>query len=189
MKNSVLGFTFAELMVALAVAAILVGVAVPSFRTTIASNKLTIAANDYIYAVSEARSQGMRRNAVVLFCGSTGNPSGGDLGTLSSACAGAGTVVSPLLDADSNVTADLVSQPPQVGNGIGIGAVPPILFTGRGFGRLTTSNAPYSGLVADIYSDQIQQNNHRCIYLIAGSSLRSCTTSSACPSNEPTPCS
>ena len=76
-----LGFTLIELLVAIAIAAILLTVAVPSFRTTIASNRLTSLTNDMVATLAQARSEAIKRGARVSLCPSTNGTT----------CAAAGT--------------------------------------------------------------------------------------------------
>lgn len=57
------GFTLAELLVTLAVAAILMAVALPSFSALLAAQRLRAAANDLFAAVDLARSQAMARGS------------------------------------------------------------------------------------------------------------------------------
>lgn len=62
------GFTLVELMITLAVAAILLTMAVPSFRTTIQNNRLITEANDFVTALHLARSEAIKRRARVTLC-------------------------------------------------------------------------------------------------------------------------
>lgn len=190
MTTSTRGFTLLELMIAIAVASTLIAIAVPSFRSLIISNRLSVTSNEFVYAISEARSQGLRRNAPTLFCGSSGNPTAGDFATLSAACAGAGSVVARVVAADGTVSADVVRVAPSASQGVSVSNVQPLLFSGNGFGRVSGASAPFNGRLADIGTDQISAKNRRCIYLIAGSGLATCTitSDSTCPSNEPQNC-
>lgn len=65
-KNS--GFTLVELVITMAIAAILVGVAVPSFQTTLQNNLLATQANDFITALNLARSEAIKRGVNVISC-------------------------------------------------------------------------------------------------------------------------
>ena len=65
------GFTLVELIIALAVAAILLSMAVPSFRTTIQNNRLITETNDFVSALHLARSEAIKRRARVTLCKST----------------------------------------------------------------------------------------------------------------------
>jgi type IV fimbrial biogenesis protein FimT len=65
------GFTLVEMMVTLLVLAILLGLAVPSFRDAALSSRLTGYANDLVASVQVARSEAIKRNATVTLCAST----------------------------------------------------------------------------------------------------------------------
>jgi len=62
------GFTLIELMVTVAVAAILLTVGVPSFRDTVENNRLTAAANELVSALNLARSEAIKRGVRVTVC-------------------------------------------------------------------------------------------------------------------------
>lgn len=61
------GFTLIELVVTISVAAILLTLAVPSFRSTIQNNRVTGQANEFLTALTMARSEAIKtaRNASV----------------------------------------------------------------------------------------------------------------------------
>jgi len=59
------GFTLIELMVTVSIAAILLGIAIPSFTTTISSNRMTTNANELITALNLARSEAIKRGQQV----------------------------------------------------------------------------------------------------------------------------
>jgi len=62
------GFTLAELMVALAVAAILVTLAVPSYQRLVVDARMTAQANEFLTMMHFARSEAVKRNATVTMC-------------------------------------------------------------------------------------------------------------------------
>jgi len=64
------GFTIIELMVVITVLAVLLGVGVPSFQTTIQGNRITTSANDVVAALQFARSEAVRRGVNVTLCSS-----------------------------------------------------------------------------------------------------------------------
>jgi len=75
-----LGFTLIELVVAMAIAAILVTVAIPNMRTFIQNGRLNTQANDLIGDLNLARSEAIKRRSGVGICKSTNG----------TACAGGG---------------------------------------------------------------------------------------------------
>lgn len=62
------GFSLVELMVTVAVLAVLLGLAVPSFQGVIQQNRLTAATNELVAAVQLARAEAIRRNREVELC-------------------------------------------------------------------------------------------------------------------------
>lgn len=62
------GFTLVELMVTIAVLAILLTIGVPSFNSVIASNRLSAGANEFVASLQLARMEAMRRNTRVVVC-------------------------------------------------------------------------------------------------------------------------
>ena len=59
------GITIIEIMVTLAIAAVLIGLAVPAFNAFVAQRTLTAQVNDFLVAVQYARSEAGRRGAAV----------------------------------------------------------------------------------------------------------------------------
>ncbi|MEW6445758.1 MAG: GspH/FimT family pseudopilin [Pseudomonadota bacterium] len=67
------GFTIIELMVTVSVAAIILALAIPSFQSSIASNRLMTATNQIVAALNQAKSEALRRNARAVLCRDNGN--------------------------------------------------------------------------------------------------------------------
>jgi type IV fimbrial biogenesis protein FimT len=65
------GLTMIELMVALVVLAILVTIAVPSFRNASLGSRLSASANDLLASVQLARSEAIKRNQTITICASS----------------------------------------------------------------------------------------------------------------------
>ena len=74
------GFTLIELMVVLSIAAILVSVAIPGFRSLIQNNRLATQANELTGTMNFARGEAIKRGQSVTVCVST-DQAGCTLGT------------------------------------------------------------------------------------------------------------
>jgi type IV fimbrial biogenesis protein FimT len=72
MRKAQTGFTIIELMVTLALAAIVLMAAVPSFTQIIKSNRLTTNVNDLVYAISLARSEALKSGGASVCASSDG---------------------------------------------------------------------------------------------------------------------
>jgi type IV fimbrial biogenesis protein FimT len=72
------GVTVVELMMAIAIAGILTAIALPSFSSSLASNRMANTANEFLATVAFARSEAMRNNRGSVFCASAdGSACGG----------------------------------------------------------------------------------------------------------------
>jgi type IV fimbrial biogenesis protein FimT len=69
------GFTLLELLITLAVAAILLSIAVPSFSTAIQNNRMTTQINELNSALSLGRSEAVKRNNPITICQSSNGTS------------------------------------------------------------------------------------------------------------------
>ncbi len=62
------GFTLVEMLVGVAIVAILLGIAIPSYNEAILNMKLTSYANNLVASALLARSEAIKRNAVISMC-------------------------------------------------------------------------------------------------------------------------
>lgn len=70
-KTTAKGFTLVELMVTLAIVAILATVAVPSFQDMVNNNRLTSQANEFITALNYSRSEAVKRGTSITLTANT----------------------------------------------------------------------------------------------------------------------
>lgn len=69
--KSQIGVTLIELIITLAVAAILTSLAVPSFRQAMVSNRLTSINNEFMGAINFVRAEAIKRGQSISLCKST----------------------------------------------------------------------------------------------------------------------
>jgi len=69
--NTQRGFTILELMTVVAVFGVLLGLAVPSFQTLMANNRITSQLNQFSSTLALARSEAVKANRRVVVCPST----------------------------------------------------------------------------------------------------------------------
>jgi type IV fimbrial biogenesis protein FimT len=177
------GFSLVELMVAVAVAAILLVIAVPEFRRLIASNQLNTAANELVGTLNVARVEAIKRNLATQFCSddsTTGNGSD-DLGK---ACGSQGGAVYAPAGAASTmveIRAGLTELAPQAQLH---GHITAIRFTtqGLGYAAATAGADPYNGQIADLCTTAFNGDNHIVVRMTTGSVITTTTTSTGtCP--------
>ena len=84
MRKTQHGFTLVEILAALAVVAILVGIATPSLRQFSANSRTTAATNSLVTALATARSEAIRRSVPVSVCSSSNSQTCADSTTWSS---------------------------------------------------------------------------------------------------------
>ncbi|MGD8595375.1 MAG: GspH/FimT family pseudopilin [Gammaproteobacteria bacterium] len=70
-KSTMAGFTLIELMVTIALAAIILTQAVPSFNALVQNNRLISQKNEFISTLNLARSEALKRGTRVTVCAST----------------------------------------------------------------------------------------------------------------------
>ncbi len=96
------GFSLIELMVVIAVVAVLAGIAYPAFTGIINANRLGSQADEVMTSLQFARGEAIRRNARVSVCGSANGAT----------CGGAWTNVLTVVEADGTVLRSTDVKPP-----------------------------------------------------------------------------
>ncbi|MFZ1829000.1 MAG: GspH/FimT family pseudopilin [Candidatus Competibacteraceae bacterium] len=69
--NRQCGFTLTELIITVAIAAIVIAIGVPAFQDTMRSNRMVTHTNDFIGSLNLARSEAIKRGRRVALCKST----------------------------------------------------------------------------------------------------------------------
>lgn len=67
-RNRKRGFTLMELMLTVALGALVIGFGIPSFRSMMSNSRLTTQSNEFIGVINYARSEAITRNATVTLC-------------------------------------------------------------------------------------------------------------------------
>lgn len=124
--SSAAGFTLIELMVTLTIAALLLTLALPSFRDSIRSNRIATTTNQLIASIALARSEAIRTTHGASLCASDdGVDCGGDWAD--------GVLVWADRDDDSVVDTGEAVRYVQLGQGLALTAdVTTVEFNGRG---------------------------------------------------------
>ena len=166
------GFTLVELVITLAVLAIIVTLALPAFTALVNGNRLTAQANELVADLQAARMEAITRNRPVTLCPSADNAtcSGGDWGNrIMTAPAGAGVEVIRTSAAKGvlSVTGDAGS----------------IVFRPDGFARAAAGGALLDAQFAVCLPTTAPANNVRQVTLAAGSRIATepDSTAGVCP--------
>ena len=176
------GFTLVELMITIAIAAILLMIAVPSFKHLILSNKLNTAANAISNSLQLARLDAIKMNATTQFCGNTTATNNTD--PLGAAC-GTNTGAVYALPQSAASASQVQTSTPGLTSPVQIATagVAGVRFSGQGFGYQPTgsSNAPFSGTVATICTSNMSSDNVRVVSMATGSIVATATSTGSCP--------
>lgn len=171
------GFTLIELMVAVAVAAVLLAIAVPSFRSITISNKLNTSANDLIASLNTARMEAIKTNASAQFCSNSASVNTN--GALGVKC---GTQVGAVVSTNGSNATLVRSGPTSISGAIQFsGDVQALRYGGDGLARAVGQTTFYEGTIAKICSSSLDTNNIRTITMTGGSILVTTPSSGGCP--------
>lgn len=146
------GFTLVELMVTISVLAIIMALAVPSFRQLLEAQRMRAAAFDIVADLVLARSEALKRGTTVTLAPATGGWANGW---------------------SVSVGTEEIGKKNRVGNGVAFTAAPSSV-TFNGSGRVSSSTA-----VVRFALENSDASRQRCISL--DPSGRPKSTASACP--------
>lgn len=168
------GVTLVELMVTVAVLAIVLTIAVPSFSGIIAANRLTGPANEALSALHFARSEAIRLNRSIDVCKSNA------AGTACDANAGAWPgllVIRPAAAGQAVVLRQIMFDPALVVNG----RHALIRFNAEGFIRAANNTAISGTLRICSTAPQLTQNARDLEYVSGGRVSLARRAASGCP--------
>lgn len=181
-KRALRGFTLVELMVTIAVAAILMMIAVPSFKHITASTQLTTVSNSLVNALNTARMEAIKRNGSTQFCAGTSASNGTD--TLGTACGSQLGAVYALVGASGAQTATpVLAAASSVASAMHFSNMVAVQYNAQGLahkvGAGTTSL--YAGPLVTVCSTAIETDNQRIVSMVAGSIIATASSTGACP--------
>jgi type IV fimbrial biogenesis protein FimT len=160
------GFTLVELLVTLAVLAIVVVAGVPGFESVVNGNRLAAAANETIAALQTARIEAIRRNRRVAVCASA------DANAGASATCGAGAADGWLVfvdnDRDGSFGAgDLLLRSSTLDGALGIGGTGTVVYRSDGLAR-DAAGELMDGSIRIAIDTRHPVRNVRCVAVRAG---------------------
>lgn len=183
------GFTLVELMVTLAVAAVLAMIAAPSFERLILSNRLSTTANAVVNSINLARLDAIKLNSTTQFCGTSasGTNSADTLGTACGTQTGAVFSLPQAAPGSAATASQVQAAPSGLAAPVQISSLNAVRFSGQGFGYTPSGSpdSPYQSppalAVLCVPQAQLPTGNQRIISMTAGSIVATASSTGACP--------
>ncbi len=156
------GFSLIELMITIAVLAILVALAAPSFTAMINANRITGQSNELVSSLQLARLEAVRRNEAVRVCRTTD-------GATCSTTVGAWTGWLTVVDRNNEVLrSGTVKAPVRVS-----GSAAAVRFGGDGLARTVAGGILFAGTITTCIPTTSPAANRRVISVVGGSRVSS----------------
>ena len=191
------GFSLIEMMIAVAIVAIVSTLAFPSYRAWIQNTKIRNTAEAVLNGLQIARAEAVKRNANVNFCLGTTNPDCVPVaGTDSAWVVGCDTVVpAPVAPAVTPLECPAVIQSRSSGEGassaVTVIATPPantmVLFTN--LGTAAPAPVPFSEVNVNVPTSVLADARNLRVTLGVGGNARMCDPNTSLPSSDPRKCS
>jgi type IV fimbrial biogenesis protein FimT len=189
------GFSLIELMVTLALLAMLMIMAVPGFKTWIANTKIRTTADSIQNGLMLAKAEAIRRNAKVQFILTASDPTAANVNSAAYSTSGSGWMVRVYQSTGTYTTGDYVQGRSSAEGGTGVSVSTthgyPLIFTGVGT-LLTTSSGsstpavPGSAITIVVKNSAVSGTRTLNIVLKQGGSIRMCDFN--LPSTSPMGC-
>lgn len=171
MRARARGFTMVELMVTLAVAAIVVAAAVPGFQSLVNGNRLAGAANELVASLQTARMEAIRRNRRVAVCASANANAGIDATCATADIDGFITFVDANADGDFDKVGDTLLRNASLPGNLEIGGDTFVSYRSDGLARDSAGTLVTAGRVRLRIDTTRPTTNVRCLEITTGGTL------------------
>jgi type IV fimbrial biogenesis protein FimT len=162
------GFTLIELMVTLAVMAIVLGLAVPGFQSVVNGNRLAGAANELMASLQTARMEAIRRNRRVTVCASANANAGENATCATSGVNGWIIFVDTNTDGDFDKAGDTLLRATSLDGNVEVSGTDLVSYRADGLGRDAAGTLVTDGNVRLRIDTSQPKQNVRCVGITTG---------------------
>jgi type IV fimbrial biogenesis protein FimT len=162
------GFTLIELMVTVAVMAIVLGLAVPGFQSVVNGNRLAGASNEMVASLQTARMEAIRRSRRVVVCTSANANEGDDATCATANIDGWITFVDANSDGDFDKVGDTLLRNSTFDGNVLVGGNDTVMYRADGLARSGAGVLMTAGNVRMRIDTSQPVQNVRCIDITTG---------------------